>query len=174
VIPSLPEEAPAEAAVPPNDDERPGVLTALAVLDILVAMIALIPAAMAILLIGTPGITPLRMALTGLATLVAGLAVVAATGVLQVEEYGRRAQIALLAVGMLLIPVGTLVSVLLWSYLGREQTRLLFSGKAHLRQSSAEAGGTDREAGAALAAIAVAIVVAGVFLLGLIAAMAVT
>jgi len=154
---------------------RPMALTALATLDILLVAIALAPAAAVAGLMGAPRDSAALLAVAGLSALVAGLAAVAATGILQLEEYGRRAQLTLLSVGMLFVPVGTLVSFLLWTYLKKPEVRLLFSGRAHVHGARPAGSGDIRtETGMALAAIFVALVMAGVTLLGLIAIIALT
>ena len=132
--PTAPGSAQAPAVTPlARRPERPGGVTLVALLDFAAAALALAPAAAVAGTLGTgAGPGSALVAGAGAGALLAGLAVVAGMGLLQLEEFGRRAQLGLGLVGLPIIPVGTTVSILLWVYLTRPGTRLLFSGRSDL------------------------------------------
>jgi hypothetical protein len=147
-------------------------MTLVAVLDLAVAAIALAPAAF---LAGTladvhPPEAPLVVA-AGVGALLAGVAVVTAVGLLQLEEYGRRGQLGLAIVGLPLVPFGTAVSILLAIYLTRPRVRLLFARRGALSPAGqaalAHAAGDQ---GLAIAAAVVGLTAAAIVLLALFSA----
>jgi hypothetical protein len=150
---------------------RPGVLTALAVLDFLSAAIALAPAAAAAGRLHRDGSHAGILAAAGACALLAGVAVVAGMGLWQLEEYGRRTQLGLAVLGLPLVPVGTFMSILVLGYLAKPGTRLLFSGRSQLSpDEAAEVSRAAGDQGLAMAAAVVGLVLAGLVLLGLAAA----
>jgi transglutaminase-like putative cysteine protease len=142
------------------------VLTALAVLDFLAAAILLSPAAAVAQRLRHEGDHSLLLAGAGASALLAGLAVAAGMGLWQVEEYGRRTQMGLLALGLPLVPVGTFLSILLYLYLAKPGTRLLFAGWRDLSPEEAdEASRPSAEQRLAMAAAGLGLILAVVALL---------
>ena len=120
------------AAVPRPPLKRPTVVTVLAVLHI--AGAALIAAGLAIFtLVGISGgqmaigapemLVILLMTGFGAAQLVCGL------GLLRLKPYARTLEIVLAAIGLLGIPIGTIISILILIYFTRPGTKILFSGR---------------------------------------------
>ncbi len=163
---------PAATAVGGPIPGRPGVLTALAVLDFLSAAIALAPAAAAAGRLHRDGNHAVILAVAGACALLAGVAVMAGMGLWQLEEYGRRTQLGLAVIGLPLVPVGTFMSILVLAYLAKPGTRLLFSGRSRLSpDEAAEVSRAAGDQGLAMAAAVVGLVLAGLVLLGLAAAL---
>jgi hypothetical protein len=158
-----------DPAPEPRAFRRPGVLVALAVLDFLAAVIALAPAAAAAGAFSRQHPSAPLLAAAGLAALLSGLAVVAGVGLLQLEAYGLRTQVALSALGLPLVPVGTLIAALLLAYLRKPATRALFSprGEKPARDAGEAPRASDGE-GLALAAVVIGLVLAGMLLLALV------
>lgn len=157
------------AAPEPRALRRPGVLVALGVLDFLAAVIALAPAAAVAGAFGRQQPSATLLAAAGLAALLSGLAVVAGVGLLQLEAYGLRTQLALAALGLPLVPVGTLIGALLLSYLRKPATRALFSPRgSQVAHDAGEAPRPSEGEGLALAAVVIGLVLAGMLLLALV------
>lgn len=107
---------------------RPAAVTALAVQDLLLALIAVTPAlALAMLPASRPIGIPFLLG-SGAAALCAAACLAAAVGLLQLEEYGRRLQIAIASIGLVVLPIGTLLGAFCIAYLVRPEIRLLFAG----------------------------------------------
>jgi hypothetical protein len=145
---------------------RPGVITAMAVLDFMIGAILLV---FSLVLTAPddqkcPGVGALAGA--GVLALVAGLTVVAGMGLLHLEEYGRRSQLGLVALCLPAVPVGTLIAILLWVYLRAKATRLIFSGRSRLSPAeSAELAKPSQLRGLALTAVVIGLVLAGLVLI---------
>jgi type II secretory pathway pseudopilin PulG len=104
---------------------RPGVVTLLAILCALFGAMVLL-AGMAFLV---PGVRkPAALAIgTGL-LLLAGLDLATAVGLWKLKRYGRTLLMVLSCLGLLAVPIGTIVSILLLIYLTRPGVHVLFSG----------------------------------------------
>jgi hypothetical protein len=143
------------------------VLTALAALDFVWAGTLLTPAAYAATRLARNDSSPAQLAAIGGLALLAGVAIVAGMGLLQLEEYGRRTQLGLAALALPLVPLGTLVAILLYVYLTRPRTRLLFEGPdAPAAPEADEPPG--REHGLAMAAVVLGFVVAAAVIVAIV------
>ena len=114
------------------------------------------------------------------AFLIFGAASIAAgAGLWKMREWGRILQIVLAAIGLLGIPLGTIVSILLLVYFTRPHIKLLFSGKRldQLQPDEtavlAAAGSSAAGSGAATAIVAVVVALGAVAFLGIFAAIAI-
>ena len=155
---------------------RPAVITLLAVLDLVFGGIWLL-ATLGIsftLTLGKSDPADLVLALVfgvlGLTTMVAGV------GLLRMKEYGRIVQLVLSTIGLLGIPIGTIISALVLYYLTRPGVRVLFSGKPVEQLTPEEIGAVSqlRGSGGAGVAIAVAVgVLVFVAVMGILAAIAI-
>jgi hypothetical protein len=162
---SLSLAAASDAAAPPlaaalrSPSARPRVLTALAALDFVWAGIVLAPAAVLATRLARNDSTPAQLVTIGALALLSGVAVVAGMGLIQLEEYGRKTQLGLSALLLPLVPLGTLVAILLYAYLGKPRTRWLFAGPGAPAPPGADAP-PGREHGLALAAVVLGFLVA--------------
>ena len=155
---------------------RPVAVTILAVVNALGACVLGFGALIA--LIGGAKDDPVLAAVVGaVCGLVAILQVACAIGLWRLAPWGRVIQIVLACVGLLLIPVGTLVAALILWYLILARTRILFSGKQAAELTAAELALLARRANGAtvlvVAAAAVAVVLVAVAVVGIIAAIAI-
>ena len=117
----------------PGGLSRPGIVTLLAVLQLIGATASLLAALvmMAATVVGgsqnqsQPGIMLLALVFgaLGAAQLVCGL------GLLKLKAYGRTLQLVFAWVGLLGFPIGTLISVLILVYLNKPGIKVLFSGR---------------------------------------------
>jgi general secretion pathway protein G len=125
----------------PNADaglmRRPGAVTFLAVLDLIGGTFCTV-AGVSLLAFGALK-QPFLLALgciyasIGLSYLAAGI------GLLRMKAWGRIVQIVMACVGLIGIPVGTIISVLILIYLLKPGARVLFSGKRPEQLSDGEA-----------------------------------
>ena len=110
--------------------------------------------------------------LFGLLSLVAGI------GLWRMREWGRILQIVLAAIGLLGIPLGTIISILLLVYFTRPHIKLLFSGR-RLDQMTPEetavlaAAGGGATSSASAVVIVIVIVFIGIAFIGILAAIAI-
>ena len=158
---------------------RPPLITAIAVLDFVVAAFALLfviagivsialarntdAAAGAVSVIGFYGVM-------GTAYLAAGM------GLLQLREWGRITQIVVACVGLCGFPCGTLIGVLLLVYLMGTGIRVIFSGRPGTELTPyevAEARKAMGMSGSAVALVVGAVILAGILFIGIIAAIAI-
>ena len=103
------------------------------------------------------------------------LYVAAGIGLLGLKPWGRIAQMILAGIGLLVFPLGTIVSILILYYLTRPGVKLLFSGRAPNELTLEEYQSAERDAakGAIVAVTVVAVVLLGVVSIGVIAAIAI-
>ena len=133
------------------------------------------------ILVGIMGATDASnrpMLVVGAAGLVLGaLSLAAAAGLFRLSAWGRLLQIGLAILGLLVIPVGTVMSALLLFYLFQPGIRVLFSGRSSSDELTPdEAAAVLRLQGgstAVVALIAAAVVLVGVLFVGIIAAIAI-
>jgi type II secretory pathway pseudopilin PulG len=153
--------------------KRPGVVTLLAILNGIGGTLLLLIGAFAVVgagLDGEPFMQVLAIAYLALGT----LALACAVGLWRLRPWGRRVQIGLAVIGLLAIPVGTVVAALVLWYFFRPAVRLLFSGRAPEELSPAEVALVARAATSAASLIAVVVVIVGmVFMCGIISAIAI-
>jgi type II secretory pathway pseudopilin PulG len=159
--------------------QRPGLITALAILDFIGAAFSLIAGVAAIALSSRAQDTEATAVLiVGVAFLViAVLYTVAGIGLLNLKPYGRILQILLAIVGLLGIPVGTIISILVLVYMFNPGIKVLFSGRPRETLAPEEIRAAQRVATGTSAALIVVLVFGGllvtVFVLGIVAAIAV-
>ncbi len=106
------------------------------------------------------------------------LSLAAGVGLWKLREWGRILQIVLAVIGLLGIPLGTIISILLLIYFTRPHIKLLFAGKrldqltpeetALLSQTASSAG-----SGAAVAIAVIVVVLVIVAIVGILAAIAI-
>ena len=158
--------------------KRPGLITLLAVLHIIGSILFLILGVLGMVIeVGSAesdapfGLTLAAvLVLFGIASLACGI------GLWTMRPYGRTLQIALAGIGLLAIPVGTIISGLILYYMWRPGIRALFSGKPDVQLTRAELAAIAEvtQGSAAMVAVVVGcLVIGGVFLLGIVAAIAV-
>ncbi len=152
--------------------KRPGLITAIAVLDILGGSVNVLFALAALLSVGEDPVFGIAFALFyglfGSASVAAGI------GLWKLRPYGRTLQIALSIFGLIAIPIGTLISALILYYLYRPGIKILFLGKLAADLTPQERAGLAKVPGARATATAIIIAaVASVFFCGLISSIAI-
>jgi hypothetical protein len=157
--------------------KRPAVVTALAILNFIAFVCSFIGAALCFWVAATnPGARPVMVvgvffAIGGVLELACGL------GLWNLKPYGRILQLVFAVIGLLAIPIGTVVSILVLIYLFKPGVKILFSGRpeadltAEDRAQIAAASGS----GLAIAIVVLAFVaIGGTFvMLSLVSAIAV-
>jgi type II secretory pathway pseudopilin PulG len=160
------------------------VVTILAALDIMGGLIALAAAALVLvagasLSSGSRGDAPPSVLFfvmaaaygaIGLVQLVTGI------GLLQLKSYGRTLQIVISCIGLLGIPIGTILSVLILIYFFKPGVKLLFSGRAPAEMTPEEVALVEKDSqiGVGLViAFVLVIVLLAVACVGVIAAIAI-
>ena len=111
----------------------------------------------------------------GLLVLVGAFHATTATGLFLLKGYGRICQMIQSGVGLLAIPIGTIVSALILYYLTRPGVALLFSGRPPAAMTPDERTLVSRDSnqGVAIVAIAIVALFGGVALIGIVAAIAI-
>ena len=111
----------------------------------------------------------------GLFVLVGAFHATTATGLFLLKGYGRICQMIQSGVGLLAIPIGTIVSVLVLYYLTRPGVALLFSGRPPAAMTPEERTlvSRDSDQGVAIVAVAIVALFGGVAVIGIIAAIAI-
>jgi type II secretory pathway pseudopilin PulG len=166
-------------AAEPLERRRPGGITAIAVLEFLVGFVLLAMAGFSFFLVAQ-GKQESALAIAGVGVVYVFLALLkfaAGFGLLGLYSWGRLLEIGLCVVGLLGIPCGTLLSVVVLIYLLKPGIKLLFSGREIEALSPAEQG----EVAAALQSNALVYVLIGlvvaiplfVAVIGVIAAIAI-
>ena len=160
--------------------ERPGVVTILASLDIVVGVMGFLAL---LVFIAARAATreemsggPLAVFLAcGVIAFLSGISIVAGAGLLKLKPYGRTLQIVLACFGLLGFPLWTIVSALTLYYLSRPGLKLLYSGRSPQQMTPGEIAEIRNVShGAAVAAVTVLVlVVLSVPLIGIVAAIAV-
>jgi type II secretory pathway pseudopilin PulG len=172
---SRPAARPTSAA---SSFKRPAVITILGVLDIIGGVFAL--AAGAFFAFGglvDPKQGGAIMAVIGAVYALIGVVQLAAgVGLLGLKPWGRPLQIGLAVIGLLGIPCGTIISILILIYMLKPEVKLLFSGASPRDLAPEELAMVQRlgeGSGATVAIVAVLVVVVAVFSVGIIAAIAI-
>jgi type II secretory pathway pseudopilin PulG len=159
--------------------KRPGVVTLLAILDWIGGGLWLLISSFALfgLSVGSPADRdPFTMGFLAVMLVIAAVQVLAGIGLWRLRPYGRRIQIVTSCVGLLAIPLGTIISIAILIYLYKPGIKLLFSGKPVASYTAEElslAAAASGSSGAAVVLIAAAAVLVLVFVIGIIAAIAV-
>lgn len=152
--------------------KRPTLVTVLALLHLLGAAFGLLVGIVAVTSAGADSAGALE-AVVGLVLLGLGVVQLACgIGLWMLKPWGRTLQIALAVVGLLGVPLGTIVSALILVYFLKPGVKVLFSGKPSAEFTAEEQAQVDAIAQGSLAAITVVLLVmfASVAALGVIAA----
>jgi type II secretory pathway pseudopilin PulG len=174
----------AAALFPPYtlDMRRPGVVTVIAILDLIFGTLALLAAALVVVagFSGRSADGPLVMVLMGGMYGVFGLMGVAAgVGMLQMRSWGRILQIVMACFGVLALGCGTIVSILILVYLFKPGVKVLFSGRTAEELTPQEAADVAQlKAGGGTSPVVIVLVVfvlllVAVAIIGIIAAIAI-
>jgi type II secretory pathway pseudopilin PulG len=170
---------PVTAPVAPISMARPTLITVIAILNFLGGALMLLAGA-GMVAVGMGGKQPDSGMTVGLAAvflLFGALNLATGIGLWKMREWGRVLQIISAVIGLLGIPVGTIVSILLLVYFTRPHIKLLFSGKrldqlTPDEQALLAASGTTGS-GAATAVVVIVIVLLVVAVIGILAAIAI-
>lgn len=159
--------------------KRPAVITILAVLDIVGGVLTMIAAA-AILVVQFAGDRPevdpvifmifaAFLGILGLVYLMVGF------GLLRLQSWARMAQIVLSCVGLLGFPIGTIINALILFYFFRPGMSALFSGRPASAMTGDELVAINalQKSGVGVAIAVIAVMLGGVFLMGIVAAIAI-
>lgn len=158
--------------------QRPGIVTVMAVCQFLAVPLSALAAAGLFTLASGLNSGPARYA-GGAAVamgVIAILQVACGVGLWTVKSYGRTLQLLLGWMGMIAIPVGTVLGILIVMYLRKSGVQALFDGKPPADFSKEELrhlAPMGRESGVVAAAIAGAAVFGSFFCLSIVAAVAV-
>ena len=170
----------AAALFPPYtiDMRRPGIVTAMAVLNFIAGTFALLAAALALFVslagAGRAGEDAAVMLLMGVLYGVFGVGyVVVGVGLLQMKGWARIAQIVLACLGV--FSCGIILSVLMLIYLFKPGVKVLFSGKTTEELTPQEAADVAQLKGSSgtTTVIVVVVVVMMIAMIGIIAAIAI-
>lgn len=159
-------------AKPAGSLKRPGLITLLAVLHFLTAgLMALIFVAC---LAAVGGKNPIGLPFVFLFLVLGAVSLFTGMGLWKLESYGRTLQIVLSCFGLLGFPLGTIISVLILIYLNKPGVQVLFSGKSEHELTSDERFAVQglNDSGSLVIIVAV-IVIAGIAMAGILAAIAV-
>lgn len=158
---------------------RPMVVTILAVLNILAGVFMLLGAVgMAFLVVSQPDVpSPGVMQFLALLYAVFGLlGLVCGIGLWNLKSYGRTLQIISSVIGLLGIPIGTVISILILVYMFKPGAKVLFSETPVSRLSPAdieEVRKLHQSSGALVAVVAILLLLIVVAFIGIIAAIAI-
>ena len=97
-------------------------------------------------------------------------------GLMGLKTWARRLQIGLAVIGLLGIPCGTIISILVLIYMLKPEVKLLFSGVSPRQLAPEELEMVERlgqGSGATVAIVAALVVVVGIFFVGIMAAIAI-
>ncbi len=152
--------------------KRPGLITLLAVLHFLNAGLMALAILGCLASLGQKN--PLGLPFAAVFLVIGGLSFLAGMGLWKLESFGRTLQIVFSCFGLLGIPFGTLISILILIYLNKPGVQVLFSGKSERDLTAEErfALQSMSDSGAVIVIVAV-IFVAGIAMAGIIAAIAV-
>ena len=161
--------------------KRPAILSLLAVLQFIGGAFWILAA---LFMIGV-GITQFRQGNGEAAAIVVGAVVMGGIGAAQLvcgiglwnlKPYGRILQIVFACLGLLGIPFGTIIAILILVYLNKPGVKILFSGRQASELSDEEwrhVGAVSAMSGVAVALIAIVLGILGIGMVGIIAAIAI-
>jgi type II secretory pathway pseudopilin PulG len=158
--------------------KRPTVVTILGILNILGGVLALAIGAF-LVFGGLAGMGEQGVVLAAFGAVygVIGIVQIAAgVGLLGLKPWARLVQIGLAVIGLLGIPCGTIISILILIYMLKPEVKLLFSGASPGELAPEELEMVERlgqGSGATVAIVAVVVVVVGIFAVGIVAAIAI-
>jgi general secretion pathway protein G len=149
---------------------RPGLISLLAVLDVLGGGLGLL-AGMALLLTARQD-TSVAAGIGGVYLVLAAAQIATGIGLWRLRPWARTAQIVFAVIGLLGFPVGTIISALILYYLFRPGIKVLFSGKRSAELTPDERAAVAELSGSSVVTIVV-VLVALVFACGLVSAIAI-
>ena len=156
--------------------KRPGVVTFFAVLQFIGGAIALASAALCLAAAAAQEGQAIIRVIAGLFAIAGVVQVVCGIGLLTLKPYGRTLQIALAILGLVFIPVGTIISIFILVYMFKPGLKVLFSGRPAAELTPEELNTIDAlSQGSAVATVLIIlfIVFGGVAMIGIVAAIAV-
>jgi hypothetical protein len=170
--------APAYVPPPPAFFRRPGVVTFLAVVDILVGLLYLGGGTLLAVLALAGQIeeaAPLFAILGGLGAAFGILYLATGLGLWTLRPFGRGAQFVVAILWLLSVPIGTIIGAMTMYYLTRPGVALLFSGRAPAALSPEQRASVDRDArgGGLLVALIVCVGLGALAVAGIAAAIAI-
>ncbi|MGH9390027.1 MAG: hypothetical protein ACRD1Z_10455, partial [Vicinamibacteria bacterium] len=158
---------------------RPAVISLLAVLHFLLGPLMLLGGLVAVAVsFSSEGSAErgLMMGVGAFYALFGALSIVCAIGLWNLKSYGRTIQLVYSFIGLLGIPIGTLISALILVYLFKPGVKVLFSETPPSQLSAADIAEVTKlseSSGAMIAVIAVVVLLALVAFIGIIAAIAI-
>lgn len=155
---------------------RPGIISVLAVLQFVGGAIALVVALALFAAAGKAEERTFSLALGALFAVFGALQAACGFGLWNLRSWGRILLMVLAGIGLLGIPLGTVISILILVYMSKPGVKVLFSEKPPSRLTPAEIAAAWDVTQKGGAGVAVAIVVgglAGIAVLGIIAAIAI-
>jgi type II secretory pathway pseudopilin PulG len=190
--PGSPSSAPPRASFPPParlsepplpavDMRRPGVVTAMAIFDLIGGGLSVL-AALVMVVGGLAGAgkgqgsadVAMMVGLGGVYFLVGLASVAAGVGLLQMKNWARILQIVIACLGIL--SCGIVISVLMLVYLFKPGVKVLFSGKSAAEltaQDAADVAALKGSSGVVIALVVVVLILMMVAIIGIIAAIAI-
>jgi len=163
--------------MPPVAIRRPGVVTVLAVLQFAGGAFLLLTAILLMMASGRGEDRSIGILIGALLALLGALQLSCGFGLWSLRSWGRVLQMIFAGIGLLAIPLGTVISILILVYLSKPGVRVLFSGKHPNRLTAAEAAAVwevTQGGGGAATAVAIALgAVVAVAILGIVTAIAI-
>jgi hypothetical protein len=158
--------------------KRPTVVTVLGVLNIVGGVLALVAGAFfAFGGLAAPKEGGAILAVIGAVyALIGAVQLAAGVGLMGLKPWARPLQIGLAVIGLLGIPCGTIISILVLIYMLKPEVKVLFSGVSPRELAPEELEMVERlsqGSGATVAIIAVVVVIVAVFSVGIVAAIAI-
>jgi general secretion pathway protein G len=168
------------APAAPISMARPGLVTAIAILDFFGALMMLIFSVASFSFSGSSSTQgadrPVMMVFGAITLLFAAANIAAGAGLWKLRDWGRTLQIILSCLGLVAVPLGTIISILLLVYFTRPHVKILFSGKRRDQLTPEEASimaAAGSGGGASGVVIAIVAVVVIIGFIGILAAIAV-
>ena len=169
------------APAAPISMARPGLVTAIAILDFFGALLMLIFSVASFSFSGSGSTQaadrPLMMVFGAITLIFAAANIATGVGLWKLRDWGRTLQIVLSCLGLVAIPLGTIISILLLVYFTRPHVKILFSGRRRDQLTpeetaimAATAGSGGGASGVVIAIVAVIVIVG---FIGILAAIAV-
>lgn len=172
--------APTSGGVQPAVLKRPAIITVLAILQFIGGGIWVLGAiamlAVAVIGSGQPQGDAVMLVVAVVMGAIGGLQLTCGVGLWNLKPSGRTLQLVFAWIGLLGIPFGTVISILILVYLHKPGIKVLFSGKhvsEFTQEELAQAAMVSRGSTAVVIVVAAVVVVLGVAMLGIVAAIAV-
>jgi len=158
---------------------RPTTVSILAVLQFIGGFFTALLAAAALLTstgaAERPDQGPMMMGLGILLVAFAAYSIICGIGLWTLRSYGRTMQMISAGFGLLGVPIGTLISIAILIYMAKPGVKVLFSGKQPQELTPDEAAAVQKvtTGGAGVVVVVIAVAVALVFVIGIVAAIAI-